>query len=269
MSRYDNRNRDICLLRQLGAEKIVLPIGDGVSISWLTLQVLLFFIACIICSCCSISSYAWNSVSASLLTPRPTQAISRTPAATDAELTEPLTSTPAQPSMPISTPHPIETATPTATSHTALPTPTSVPTPTMSPTPPPTSFPKPTPDGTSRPAATSSGLYIAHVEYNPAGAEADEEPAADLENELVIIENQGPDDQDMTGWTLNNDQLDTYQFPDDFILRSETSVRVWTKSGTDTDADIYWGSEKGIWGNEGGVAYLRDHTGTLIDTLDW
>ncbi len=73
----------------------------------------------------------------------------------------------------------------------------------------------------------------------------------------------------MTGWTLNNNQLDTYRFPDDFILRSGTSVRVWSRSDTDTDVDLYWGSEKEIWGNDGGVVYLRDHTGTLIDTLGW
>ena len=73
----------------------------------------------------------------------------------------------------------------------------------------------------------------------------------------------------MTGWTLNNNQLDTFQFPDNFILRSETSVQVWTRSGTNTDRDLYWSSEKELWDNERGVAYLRDHTGTLIDTLDW
>ena len=90
-----------------------------------------------------------------------------------------------------------------------------------------------------------------------------------MEQELVIIANQGPDDQDMTGWTLNNDQLDTYQFPDDFILHSETVVRVWTMNGIDTEFELYWGSEKEIWGNDGGIAYLRDHTGTLIDIQDW
>ena len=254
MSRHNNHNRDISLwLRQLGAEQIVLPVGDGLSTSWLTFQVILFFIACIICSCCAISSYAWSSVSASLLTPRPTQTVPLTP-----------TATPIKPDAPIRTRRPAETVTPVIPTQMSTSEATSQP-----PTPTPTSPPSPTPTGALGPSASSSSLRIAHVEYNPAGDEPDEELVIDLDQELVTIENPGTSDQDMTGWTLNNDRLDTYHFPDGFILRSETSVRVWTKSGTDTGIDIYWGSEKEMWDNERGVAYLRDHTGTLIDSLDW
>lgn len=273
MSRHNNHNRGISLrLRQLGAEQIVLPIGDGLSISWLTFQVILFFIACVICSCCSISSYAWDSVSASLLTPRPTQTVPLTPAATDAELDESQlpTATPIKPYAPIRTRCPVETATPVTPTQTSTPEATSQSlTFTPTPVPTPTSPPRPTPTGALGPSASSPSLRIAHVEYNPAGDEPDEEHVIDLDQELVTIENPGTGDQDMSGWTLNNDRLDTYRFPDGFILCSETSVRVWTKSGTDTGVDLYWGSEKEMWDNERGVAYLRDHTGALIDALDW
>jgi hypothetical protein len=155
------------------------------------------------------------------------------------------------------------------TSQPFTPTPTPVPRPPTSPTLSPTSSPGPTSTDTPGPSEALSGLHIIHVEYNPTGTEANEDPIADLEKELVIIENRGPDDQDMTGWTLNNSELDTYRFPDGFILRSEASVQVWAKSGTDTDAELYWGSEEEIWANEEGATYLRDHTGTLVDMMAW
>jgi hypothetical protein len=57
-----NRSTDIFPpLRQLGEER--LSLGGGQSVSWLTLQVILFFVACLICVCCSISSCTWSSVS--------------------------------------------------------------------------------------------------------------------------------------------------------------------------------------------------------------
>ena len=72
----------------------------------------------------------------------------------------------------------------------------------------------------------------------------------------------------MTDWTINNNKLVTYRFPDGFVLPSGSSVRVWTKHGTDTNVELYWRSEEEIWGDDDGVAYLRDHTETLIDSLD-
>jgi hypothetical protein len=123
--------------------------------------------------------------------------------------------------------------------------------------------------GTPRPSTDLSDVYIAHVEYNPLGLGADDDQTDDAEQEYVIVTNQGDDDQDMSGWTLNNDQFVIYVFPAGFILRTGASVRVWTTDGTDTDVELYWGNQEGIWDNETGVAYLRDGTATLVDYLDW
>jgi len=73
----------------------------------------------------------------------------------------------------------------------------------------------------------------------------------------------------MSGWTINNNRLDTYRFPDGFILRSGAIVQVWTMSGVDSSVMLYWESEEELWDNEQGVAYLRDHTETLMDSLAW
>lgn len=90
----------------------------------------------------------------------------------------------------------------------------------------------------------------------------------DLEDEYVLIENRGAGSQDMTGWTLWDEQSHAYLFPADFILPGGASVYVWTKSGTDVVAtDLYWGLDSPVWGNSDDAAYLRDNTGTVVDSL--
>jgi hypothetical protein len=263
-----NRNDGpIPRLRQLGEEKITLPVGSGLSISWLTLQVILFFVACLICACCSISSYVWSSVTLQITVPAPviTPRTTPPPAATGAE-TE-LASPTAETAVPVS---PIQTPTPEATSEPPTPTPmspsTPLPTPANVPPPPPAGSPPaqaqmPLPTGMPQPPTGLSGLRIVRVEWLPVGEEWGEEH--------IVIENQGADDQDLSGWTMNNDKLNTYRFPEGFVLHSQSQVRVWAKGGTDTDSDLYWGSEQEIGDNAGGTIYLRDPAGTLIDLSSW
>jgi len=94
-------------------------------------------------------------------------------------------------------------------------------------------------------------------------------PDNDLD-EYVLIENRGAGSQDMAGWTLSDDNWNTYFFPTSFVLPGGDSVRVWTKSGTeDTATDLYWGRDDPVWGNQGDTAYLRDNTSTVIDSLTW
>ncbi len=73
----------------------------------------------------------------------------------------------------------------------------------------------------------------------------------------------------MTGWTLEDFLGHTYYFPDGFVLPSETSVRVWTRSGTNTSDELFWGRDSAVLGNEGDTAYLRDSGGTEIDSFGW
>jgi hypothetical protein len=120
-----------------------------------------------------------------------------------------------------------------------------------------------------KPSRGPSDVHILYVKVGPFEVDTEQKLIQDLDEEYVVIENRGTGDQDMAGWTLNNDELSTYRFPDGFSLRGGASVRVWTKSGKDTDVALYWGNDEGVWDNESGVAYLRDRSGTLIDVLDW
>jgi hypothetical protein len=99
-------------------------------------------------------------------------------------------------------------------------------------------------------------VQITSIEYDP--------PGSDVEGEYVRIENLGGGAVDMTNWTLRDDADHVFTFPT-FTLSSGATVRVWTKSGTDTTTDLYWGSGSAIWNNTGDCAYLRDSSGTSVD----
>lgn len=132
-------------------------------------------------------------------------------------------------------------------------------TPTYTPTNTPTSTPTntPTPTNTSIPP---SDVQITHVEYNP--------PGDDVQGEYVRLHNYGGP-QNLTNWTLSDQSAHVYTFPPGYTLASATDVRIWTKAGTDTQTDLYWGSAAPIWTNTGDTAYLRDHNNQLIDTYSW
>jgi competence protein ComEC len=114
-----------------------------------------------------------------------------------------------------------------------------------------------TPTRTPSPTPSPSDLHIVHVEHGPG-----------LDNEYALIENRGLGDQDMAGWTLSDENDNSYFFLAGFILRGGQEIYVWTGSGTDTDVDLYWGRDNGVWGSSD-TAYLRDNTGTVIDFLSW
>jgi len=285
------------------------PIGGGLSVSWLELQVILFFIACLICSCCSLSAYAWGRLGPRLVgatptrTLRPIRTATPTPAATGAETHTststpvrtptptgtPVAATPTQPATPgptlqsplatptlAPTPAPTPTPLPTST-HTPQPAPATVtptltpgpsprgrgetpahtPTPTESPQQSPTPSHTPTPTESPSPTPAPSDVYIAHVEHTPP-----------LEGEYALIENRGAGNQDMTGWTLSDDDWHTYFFPAGFVLPGGASVYVWTKSGLDIESDLYWGRDSAAWGSQD-IAYLRDNTAAVVDSLGW
>jgi len=116
-----------------------------------------------------------------------------------------------------------------------------------------------TPSPTSTPTPTSThipGVHIIYIDNNP-----------DYElDEYVHIKNTEGQTQDMTDWTLRDDNKNIYTFPDNYKLLSGKSVKVWTKSGTDTSTDLYWGSEEPIWNLGSDCGYLRNEDNVRISS---
>lgn len=96
-------------------------------------------------------------------------------------------------------------------------------------------------------------------------------PAGTLNEEHVELTNTGTADQDMTGWTLENGDGDTYAFPDDFTLTAGGTVRVHTGDGSDSssDGDLYWGAAMFRWDNDADTAAVYDGDGTLVRETSW
>ena len=286
--------RAAAFVRRMNAERVEIKLHNRLALSlplaWLLLQAILFLAASMICSCCALSSYLWGSESPYLTLPpfgqfaatataaradTPTRTISPSGLATATTVhTRTLVATAVYTDAPTQTTAaslPVETVGP-GTPTPSLPPPSVLElTPTLGPPGPPTRSPSPqptssfspsVPTGTPQSLSFSTDLRIAHVERTSFLSFSEDE-------EHIVIENGGDKDQDMTQWTITNDRLDTYRFPAGFVIRAGASVRVWTKSGTDTETDLYWGNEKEVWSGNSGTAYLRNPSGMLMALLHW
>ncbi len=293
--------------RRLEEEGIVLPIANGRPVSRLGVQLTLFLVGCLLCSCCSVGAYIWGRASSrdvlsaeALPTSRPTRTALPTSTPTPTQAVEPgLNPTPTPPPSP------------TATLAPGAPTPTPPPPHLQPSAPPPTSTPAqsplPTPTlesspPTGRDEGNDQDDQNDQSDQNDQNDQNDTEapdtttiaptpsltptltavipsdvriihveyrpPGSELSGEHVLIENQGGD-QDMTGWSLSNRHSETYFFPPGFVLKQDGSLRVWTKDGVNTEIELYWGRSDPVWDNEYDTVRLRDNSGVIVDTFSW
>jgi hypothetical protein len=121
-----------------------------------------------------------------------------------------------------------------------------------------TSVPQPTTTPTTSPPTPD--IKITFIEYNPDGD--------DVIGEFVRIQNLGSAAQLMTGWTLSDESAHVYSFPT-FTLAAGGTVQIWTKSGTDTTTDLYWGSSSAIWNNTGDTATLKSDQGQIVSSCGY
>ncbi len=119
------------------------------------------------------------------------------------------------------------------------------------PTPTPTPTATPVPDGGSSP----SGLVVATVHADAAGNDHENE-----NDEYVVFENTGDGTLDLSGWTVSDEADHTYVFGDVTLEPGET-VTLYTGSGTDTENEVYWGSDAAIWNNGGDTIIVRTDEG--------
>ena len=96
---------------------------------------------------------------------------------------------------------------------------------------------------------TDTGQGELVIETINADAEGDDRE--NLNDEYVVFRNDGDSSLDMTGWVVGDEAGKTYQFPDGFMLDSGAAVTLHTGSGTDTEADLYWGAARPVWNNGG------------------
>ncbi len=102
---------------------------------------------------------------------------------------------------------------------------------------------------------TSQNIQVTYVECYP--------PGDDFQGEFVAIENCGETDTDLTGWFLCDEMGNRFTFPA-FILKSGERVRLWTKLGTNTATDLYWGKDIAVWNKKGYYILLLNSEGESV-----
>ena len=116
------------------------------------------------------------------------------------------------------------------------------------------------------PAEAAGPLQFGKVVYDSPGS--DTRTNTSLNAEYVVIRNTSSTTRCLTNWTVRDVANHVYRFPS-FCLGGYKSVTLHTGRGTNTAAHRYWGSGSYIWNNTGDKAYLRNGSGTLMDSCAW
>ena len=80
----------------------------------------------------------------------------------------------------------------------------------------------------------------------------------DLQTEFVYLENVGGV-ATMLGWTLDDGEGNVFSFPS-FTLYNGGGVNVYTRAGTNSVINLYWGFDQSLW-TPGKLITLRDAQG--------
>lgn len=135
------------------------------------------------------------------------------------------------------------------------------PTPTPSPTITRTPFDFPTFEATfvitntPQPTAEDTEVQVRIIEIQNVG---------DVTSEVVLIQNQGGV-VNMLGWILTDEQGNRFTFPD-MLLQPGGIIRVFTRTGQNTPAALYWNETNPLWQQEEEVT-LSDATGRPISSF--
>lgn len=102
-----------------------------------------------------------------------------------------------------------------------------------------------------------------HIAIAMVHADAQGDDWQNLCDEYIVIENRNDAPVNLTGWTVSDEAAHRYLFPK-FILRAKAKVTLRTCLGKNTDFEIFWGSRRPIWNNDGDTIFIRDADGNLI-----
>ncbi|AXG06898.1 MBL fold metallo-hydrolase [Haloplanus rubicundus] len=117
---------------------------------------------------------------------------------------------------------------------------------------------------TAAPTVTDGGtptgrLVVAEINPDPDGPDREH-----LDDEYVVFENADDEPLDLSGWTVEDEAGRTYTFPDGYVLAAGGTVTLRTGTGTDTDAELYWGLGSAIWNNDGDTVIVHNSDGDPV-----
>lgn len=102
-------------------------------------------------------------------------------------------------------------------------------------------------------------LTVSQFNYDAEGNDNE-----NLNDEYIIFKNEGNSSLNLLNWLLLDESNNDYVF-ENFVLGNGSSFTFYTGSGTDSETELYWGSENSVWNNGGDTLYLRDAQGYLVE----
>jgi micrococcal nuclease len=108
-------------------------------------------------------------------------------------------------------------------------------------------------------ARSSYTLTISQFNYDAEGNDNE-----NLNGEFITFTNEGNTSIDMTDWMVLDESNNEYFFPS-FTLGNESSVTLFTGSGSNSQTELYWGLTNSVWNNKGDELFLRDSQGYLVN----
>lgn len=116
------------------------------------------------------------------------------------------------------------------------------------------------------PAEAASPLQFGKINYNAPGSDTSSNTS--VNGEYVVIKNVTSTTKCLTNWTVRDVAGHVYRFGT-FCLGGYKSVALHTGKGTNSATKRYWGRAWHVWNNTGDTAYLRNGSGTAMDTCKW
>ena len=91
--------------------------------------------------------------------------------------------------------------------------------------------------------------------------------SGDLDSERILLKHRGEGELSLVGWRLEDSKGNVFAFPQfpQLTLFSGGAVNVYTKTGTNTVVDLYWGLDHPVW-ESGGTVTLKDIQGNIRST---
>jgi competence protein ComEC len=95
-------------------------------------------------------------------------------------------------------------------------------------------------------------------------ADAEGNDRENLNDEYIILGNDGDEPIDLSGWTISDEAGHTYTVPDGVSLTPGETLTLHTGSGTNTETDLYWDSGSPVWNNGGDTIIITNSEGEEV-----